>query len=169
MATRPAAGSGTQETPLPVSAKALRDNLLTRPDPVYPFAAKEAHVQGSVVLHAIISKTGTVETLNVVSGPSMLTASAMDAVKRWTYKPYLLNGQPTEVDTTITVNFTFGDAAAPLSPARGQDGAPLRVSSGTMAGNLDCATRSGVSGGGEGDGRAGIGGVARGDLEDRDD
>jgi protein TonB len=75
---------------------------------VYPPIAKAAHVQGAVILHAIISKQGTIENLQVVSGPPMLTGSAMDAVRRWRYKPYLLNGEPTEVDTTITVNFTFG-------------------------------------------------------------
>jgi len=61
-----------------------------------------------VVLHAIISKQGTIQQLKVVSGPPMLTASAMDAVSRWKYKPYLLNGEPVEVETTINVNFTFG-------------------------------------------------------------
>ncbi len=75
---------------------------------MYPPIAKAAHVQGAVILHAIISKQGTIENLQVVSGPPMLVNSAMDAVKRWRYKPYLLNGEPTEVETTITVNFTFG-------------------------------------------------------------
>ena len=62
----------------------------------------------AVVLHAIISKTGTIESLQVVSGPEMLRASALEAVRQWRYKPYLLNGEPTEVDTAITVNFSFG-------------------------------------------------------------
>ena len=60
-----------------------------------------------MVLHALISKTGTIEDLKVISGPPMLTGSAVDAVKRWRYKPYLLSGEPTEVETTINVNFTF--------------------------------------------------------------
>ena len=67
-----------------------------------------AHVSGAVVLHAIISKTGTITDLQVISGPEMLRASALDAVRNWRYKPYLLNGEPTEVETTITVNFNFG-------------------------------------------------------------
>jgi protein TonB len=75
---------------------------------VYPPIAKAAHVQGAVILHAVISKQGTIENLQVVSGPPMLAGAAMDAVRRWRYKPYLLNNEPTEVDTTITVNFTFG-------------------------------------------------------------
>jgi protein TonB len=94
--------------PVRVSSGTVAGMILSRPDPVYPPIAKAAHVQGAVILHAIISKQGTIENLQVVSGPPMLTGSAMDAVRRWRYKPYLLNGEPTEVDTTITVNFTFG-------------------------------------------------------------
>jgi len=60
------------------------------------------------VLHAIISKTGTITNLQVISGPEMLRASAVDAVKTWRYKPYILNGEPTEVDTTVSVNFNMG-------------------------------------------------------------
>jgi protein TonB len=86
----------------------MAGSIISRPDPVYPPIAKAAHVQGVVILHAIISKQGTIENLQVVSGPPMLTTSAMDAVHRWRYKPYLLNGEPTEVETTINVNFTFG-------------------------------------------------------------
>ncbi len=77
-------------------------------NPVYPPIARAAHVSGAVVLHAIISKTGQISNLTVVSGPEMLRASAVDAVQNWRYKPYLLNGEPTEVDTQITVNFNFG-------------------------------------------------------------
>jgi protein TonB len=95
--------------PMRVSSGTMAGQLISRPDPVYPPIAKAAHVQGAVILHAVISKTGTIEDLKVVSGPPMLTASAIDAVKRWKYKPYLLNNEPTEVDTTITVNFTFGN------------------------------------------------------------
>jgi protein TonB len=94
--------------PQRVSSGTISGLLITHPDPIYPPIAKAAHVSGAVVLRAIISKTGTIENLTVVSGPEMLRASAIDAVKRWRYKPYLLNGDPTEVDTTVTVNFTFG-------------------------------------------------------------
>jgi TonB family protein len=85
---------------------------ISNPEPIYPPIAKAAHVQGTVVLHAIISKTGTIEELAVISGPPMLRACALDTVKQWRYKPYVLNGVPTEVDTTINVNFTFGDSLA---------------------------------------------------------
>jgi TonB family protein len=103
-----------------VSAAVVAGMALSKPDPVYPAEAKAAHVQGAVILHAIISKTGTVENLQVISGPTMLVASAMDAVKQWTYKPYLLNGQPVEVETSITVNYTFGgptNVVGPVPPA----------------------------------------------------
>jgi protein TonB len=73
--------------------------------PSYPSSARQAHVSGSVVLQAIISKDGRIEDLRVVQGDPLLTSAAMDAVKQWLYKPYLLNGQPVEVETIITINF----------------------------------------------------------------
>jgi TonB family protein len=85
----------------------MQGNLIYKVDPVYPEIAKQAHVQGVVVLRALISKTGTVEDLHVVGGAPMLTSSAMDAVKQWKYKPYLVDGHPSEVETTINVNYTF--------------------------------------------------------------
>lgn len=90
----------------------VQSYAISQPQPVYPAVAKAAHVQGVVVLHALISKQGTIEDLKVISGPPLLTASAIDAVKNWTYRPYILNGEPTEVETTINVNFTFGDSPA---------------------------------------------------------
>jgi protein TonB len=94
--------------PVRVSSGTVAGMAISQPTPVYPPIAKAAHVQGTVILHAIISKQGTIEQLTVISGPPMLTSSALDAVHRWRYKPYLLNGEPTEVETTINVNFTFG-------------------------------------------------------------
>ena len=76
--------------------------------PTYPPIARAAHVSGAVVLHAIISKAGTIQNLQVISGPEMLRSAATEAVRTWRYKPYILNGSPTEVETTITVNFNFG-------------------------------------------------------------
>jgi TonB family protein len=72
-----------------------------------------------VVLHAIISKEGTVEKLTVISGPPMLTQSAVDAVQKWTYRPYLLDGQPVEVETTINVNYTYGGDDNEAAPPDG--------------------------------------------------
>ena len=91
--------------PLAVSSGVEAGNLIVKPLPVYPAIAQAAHITGSVVLHAIISKTGTIENLSVESGPLLLRQAALDGVKRWRYRPFLLNGEPTEVDTTITVNF----------------------------------------------------------------
>lgn len=94
-------------TKLHIPAHVMAGNRLTLVQPVYPKAAKEAKLQGIVVLHAIINKQGTIEKLDVVSGPTELQSSALDAVKQWTYKPYLLNGNPVAVDTTITVNYSL--------------------------------------------------------------
>lgn len=93
---------------LHVSSGVVAGNKLAGSTPVYPPIAKAAHVSGAVVLHAVISRTGSIQSLSVVSGPEMLRASAVAAVQDWRYRPYLLNGEPTEVDTTITVNFSFG-------------------------------------------------------------
>jgi protein TonB len=76
--------------------------------PIYPTIAKTAHIQGTVILHAIIDKDGSVQELQYVSGPPLLMRAAMDAVKQWRYAPTLLNGDPVQVDTTISVVFTLG-------------------------------------------------------------
>lgn len=76
-------------------------------DPVYPAIARTARVQGTVVLQATISGQGKVVALNVISGPPMLYQSALNAVRTWTYKVYILNGEPVEVETTIQVNFSL--------------------------------------------------------------
>jgi protein TonB len=97
-----------QVGPVHLSSGVVAGMIISRPDPVYPAIAKAAHVQGAVILHAIISKQGTIENLSVISGNGMLVNAAKDAVQRWRYRPYLLNGEPVEVETSITVNFTFG-------------------------------------------------------------
>jgi protein TonB len=94
--------------PIKVSSGTIAGTIISKPEPVYPAIAKAAHVQGAVILHAIISKEGTIEQLSVISGNGMLVNAARDAVSRWRYRPYLLNGEPVEVETSITVNFTFG-------------------------------------------------------------
>lgn len=82
---------------------------LNKPQPAYPKQAKKKHITGSVLLCAIITKEGTIAGLDVVASPNaLLSASALEAVKTWTYKPYLLNGKPTELDTVITVNYALG-------------------------------------------------------------
>ncbi len=91
-----------------ISSGVAAGNLISKPEPTYPAIAKAARIQGTVVLSATISKTGTIEHLTVVSGPQMLAQSAIDAVKQWRYKPYLLNGEPVEVQTAVNVTFTLG-------------------------------------------------------------
>ncbi len=83
----------------------LEGNLIRRVDPVYPALAKSARIQGPVVLAAIISKAGTIENLHAVSGPPLLVPATIAAVSQWQYRPYILNGEPIEVETQITVNF----------------------------------------------------------------
>ena len=92
---------------LRVSGGVQASKLISKPTPVYPPIAKQARVQGTVVLAANISKNGTIEGLKVVSGHPMLTQAALDAVRNWRYQPTYLNGEPVEVETTINVNFTL--------------------------------------------------------------
>jgi TonB family protein len=90
-----------------VPQEVSRELLITTILPVYPPLARQAHVQGTVVLDADISKAGIVETLRAVSGHPMLIPAAVDAVKQWRYKPYVLKGEPVAVNTQIVVNFTL--------------------------------------------------------------
>jgi periplasmic protein TonB len=83
----------------------LEGSLIRRVEPVYPALARSARVQGSVVLFATISSSGTIENLRAISGHPLLVGAAINAVKQWRYRPYILNGEPTEVETEITVNF----------------------------------------------------------------
>jgi periplasmic protein TonB len=94
--------------PVHVSTGVLQGMLLAPIRPVYPAIAKAAGVQGTVVVEAVISRTGTIESLRVVSGPLTLQQAAMDAIREARYQPFRLNGEPTEVETRITVNFRMG-------------------------------------------------------------
>lgn len=86
-------------------SKLVESTIIYKTIPQYPAIAKAAHVEGTVELQASISKTGTIENLHVIRGPEMLRAAAIDAVKTWRYRPYLLNDQPIEVETTVNVIF----------------------------------------------------------------
>jgi periplasmic protein TonB len=91
-----------------VSSGVTAGLLVRKIEPQYPQMARIARVQGAVVLAALIGKDGTIQNLHVVSTASpLLNTAAMDAVRQWKYKPYILNGEPVEVDTNITVNFTL--------------------------------------------------------------
>jgi TonB family protein len=89
---------------------AVAQGLLTHTvDPVYPAEARASHISGTVVLHGVISKEGHIKNLQAISGPSALQQAAVEAVLQWRYKPYLLNGNPVEVDTTVNVVFHLGN------------------------------------------------------------
>jgi TonB family protein len=96
-----------ESAPHTVPAKIMQGNLISRVTPRYPPAAKTARIQGTVELDAVIDKGGRVDNLKVVSGPSELQQSSLDAVRQWRYKPFLLNGDPIEVETTISVTYTL--------------------------------------------------------------
>ena len=81
--------------------------LVRKVNPTYPPLARQARIAGTVVLQAEISKTGDIQNLHLISGHPMLAPAAIEAVKQWKYKPYLLNGEPVEVETTVQVNFTL--------------------------------------------------------------
>jgi TonB family protein len=116
----PHTAGGAAAAPVMVDGKwqvAMTGNILTRTDPVYPPMAKAAHVQGLVVLMATISAGGSVEELNAVSGPPMLQQAAVEAVKNWTFRPYLIDGKPVEVRSKIAVNFAIGTGEPQAPPA----------------------------------------------------
>jgi protein TonB len=93
--------------PMRVSSGVVEALALRKTSPVYPAIARAAGIQGTVTLQATISKDGTIENLRVAGGPMMLQQAAMDAVKSWRYRPYLLDGSPVEVETTVNVIFTL--------------------------------------------------------------
>jgi len=92
--------------PLRVS-RMMEANLMDRVHPQYPSLARQARIQGIVMLRAVISREGKIENLQVISGHPMLVEAAIDAVRQWRYRPYYLNNEPVEVETQVTVNFTL--------------------------------------------------------------
>ena len=121
--TTPATGAGAAAPPPPpalprsspavpqdairVGGDAAQRNLDQKVEPLYPALARAARVQGTVLLQTSIDKTGHVVGVSVLSGHPLLTAAAVQAVQQWTYRPILFNGQPADVVTTVTVNFTM--------------------------------------------------------------
>jgi protein TonB len=119
--TPPGTGTGSADNPwsehLPVvvvqqasktanvSSGVMNGYLIYKKTPTYPPIALQIRIEGTVVLQATISKGGTIENLRVLSGPAMLQQAAIDAVQQWRYRPYLLNGQPVDVETTVNVVF----------------------------------------------------------------
>jgi protein TonB len=110
-------GPGGGETPpivkppskVIIASRVMAGNKIFGAVPLYPAIAKAAHIQGTVVLRALISKDGAIENVQVVSGPAMLQGSAVEAVRGWRYRPYLLNGEPVDVETTIDVVFRLDE------------------------------------------------------------
>jgi protein TonB len=93
-----------------LAARVVEANLIRDVTPTYPAEAGRERIEGTVILQAVIGKDGTVQDVQVVSGLPLLAQAAIDAVKQWRYKPYLLNGEPVEVDSRITINFTMSRA-----------------------------------------------------------
>jgi len=89
--------------PVKISSGVMAGRQITKVNPVYPQNAQL--MEARVVLHVIITKSGTIKTVEAISGPAELKQAAVDAVKQWRYQPYLLNGEPAEVDTTVVVEF----------------------------------------------------------------
>ena len=105
------------KSPVPTPVKRMRiasrvaeANLIRDVTPQYPPEAGRARLEGTVVLMAVIGKDGSVTDLRVESGLPILAQAAIDAVKQWRYKPYLVDGEPVEVDSRITINFTLSRA-----------------------------------------------------------
>lgn len=85
----------------------MQGNLIRRVEPPYPVLAKQAGIQGTVLIKAVISREGAIERADVVSGHPLLAHAALEAVRQWKYRPYYLNGEPVEVETQVTVKFVL--------------------------------------------------------------
>jgi periplasmic protein TonB len=96
-----------QPTYVRVSSGVTQGLIIKKVQPVYPQEAKYKHIQGFVNVNAVINKTGDVVDLEVADGPIELVVSAVNAVRQWKYRPYILKGEPVEVRTTITVKYTL--------------------------------------------------------------
>jgi TonB family protein len=106
----PEAVSITRRVVIPVlaSSQATATKLISKPPPEYPADAKGARIQGTVLLRAVIGKDGRIVFLQVLSGPPKLQQATLDAVRQWVYQPYLVDGEPVEVETEIHVVFSLG-------------------------------------------------------------
>jgi periplasmic protein TonB len=104
----PDSGSGAPNARAQVELSPGTAQMVSRPvSPSYPLLAKQMKVQGAVVLEALISKTGSIQDIQILSGPAILSAAAREAVKQWHFKPYYQGGRPVETEARITVNFTI--------------------------------------------------------------
>jgi len=103
----PTAPTHSDPTRIRVGGSVQGRKLIRSVQPIYPADAKSRHVTGTVLLHVIVAQDGSVQEIEVVSGPDELRQSAIDAVKQWRFKPTLLNGKPVEVDTKIQLVYNL--------------------------------------------------------------
>lgn len=92
-----------------ISQQVSQTLIVSKVQPQYPEEARAKHIEGSVIMRAEISKQGSVESLKVLSGDPLLASAATEAVEKWKYKPFVLNGEPIAVETQVTVSFTLTD------------------------------------------------------------
>ena len=105
----PTNGTVMAKPQLKVPADAMERRIIHQVTPEYPVLARQARMQGTVVLDAVVNADGAVTQVTPVSGPQALSQAAMDAVRWWRYEPYIVNGQPTTVETTVAVNFRLAN------------------------------------------------------------
>jgi len=159
----PAQAEGAATTPEPVQLPAgvSEGMLISKVPPNYPPLAKQARIQGTVILDAVIDKDGAVQQLHLIQGHPMLAPAAMDAVKQWKYKPYLSNGKPVEVETKITVNFKLaglktedstGSASSASAQAPEKQPIPQAASNPDISGTGSGSGSGAAEGGGHGAG-----------------
>jgi protein TonB len=98
-----------EKQPLKISEGVLQAQLISHIEPRYPTLAKQTKTEGIVRLRAIISRDGRITSLDILSGHPLLVQAALEAVSQWRYRPTMLNGEPVEVETSITVIFRLHD------------------------------------------------------------
>lgn len=119
----PATAQDAPPPPNRVTSKEMGERVINRVAPIYPPLARQARIQGTVMLREVINKSGDVQSVQLISGHPMLAPAAIAAVKQWKYSPYLLNGEAVEVETTVQVNFTMPDKPADGGTGSDQSGA----------------------------------------------
>jgi TonB family protein len=125
-ATTSQSSSGAESTPSdPGAVLQVQASLIHQVAPVYPQVAKTAHISGTVRLHCIIGKDGTVQSVKYVSGPPLLMKSAMDAVRQWQYQPTVINGKKVEVQTMVSVAFTLDGPPPAATSAQASESSPV--------------------------------------------
>ena len=133
-----AAAQETAPEPIQVSGDVMRGVLVRKVAPVYPPLARQARIQGTVILKVVIDKSGNVFEVDLVSGHPMLSPAAMAAVRQWKYQPYLVNGEPVDVETNVQVIFRLDDQPAPsnVGPPGAMDGRPFVGPQGSLVGGV---------------------------------